>query len=207
MAVFLSPLLDQLITHLQYLPGIGPKSGQRLALHLLSRDREGGKALAASLLNSMEYIQHCERCQTFTEEPLCQICQDTHRDARLLCILGSPLDLLAIEQAHSYHGYYFVLLGHLSPLDGIGPEQLGIPRLMQRITDELEEVILATSATIEGEATAHFIVETLKSFNKTRPTPLKISRIAHGVPVGGELEMSNSNTLAYALNDRKYVHA
>jgi recombination protein RecR len=207
MAVFLSPLLDQLITHLQYLPGIGPKSGQRLALHLLSRDREGGKALAKSLLHCMEAVRYCKRCQNFTEESLCQICQNPHRDARLLCILGSPLDLLAIEQAQSYNGYYFVLLGHLSPLDGIGPEHLGIPRLIARVTDEVEEVILATSPTIEGEATAHFIVETLKALNKTRSTPLKISRIAHGVPVGGELEMSNSNTLAYALNDRKYVHA
>lgn len=201
----LSPLLDQLIAHFQCLPGIGPKSAQRLVLHLLSRDREGGKALAESLLNSMQRVQHCQQCQNFTEQDLCLLCQDTHRDARLLCITGSPLDLLAIEQAHSYHGYYFVLLGQLSPLDGIGPEQIGMPQLLRRIDARIEEIILATSATIEGEATAHFIVESLKALNKTRLNPVKISRIAHGVPVGGELEMSNSNTLSYALNDRKYL--
>ena len=199
--------LESLIQALRCLPGVGPKSAQRMAYHLLQRDQQGASRLADAMKNAVERIRHCMMCNTFTEADVCDVCTSLKRDRALLCVIETPADLLMMEQTQTYRGLYFVLMGRLSPLDGIGPEQLGIPRLMARVTEEVEEVILATSPTIEGEATAHFIVETLKAVNKTRSTPVKISRIAHGVPVGGELEMSNSNTLAYALNDRKYVHA
>lgn len=198
----LSPLLEELIDALQCLPGVGHKSAQRMALHLLEHNRAGASALAKTLLKSIEEIRHCQRCRAYTEETICSICRNPARDASLLCVVESPADLLAIEQARGYRGYYFVLMGRLSPLDGIGPEQLGIERLVRRVEQAVTEVILATNPTVEGEATAHYIVDVLSGLNRT---DLKISRIAHGVPMGGELEMINSNTLCHALADRRLV--
>lgn len=192
-----SPLIKQLITALRCLPGVGPKSAQRMAFYLLQRNREGGKQLAEALVEAVSKIGHCKSCRTLTELELCTICQNPTRDSSQLCIVETPTDINAIEMTGIYRGLYFVLMGHLSPLDGIGPEQIGIPLLLQRIQNiPPKEAILATNPTVEGEATAHYLSELLKSHG------IKCSRIAHGVPMGGELEYIDSNTLAHALMGR-----
>ena len=192
-------LLDQLIDAFTCLPGIGPKSAQRMTFYLLERNRNGGEKLGHTLLKAMNQIQHCQQCRNFCEQAICQICSNLKRDHSQLCIVETPADVLAIEQT-GYRGYYFVLMGHLSPLDGIGPKEIGMDLLKDRLQDiELEEIILATNPTIEGEATAHYIAELAKNHTKS------ISRIAHGVPLGGELEYIDGGTLSHALNYRRQV--
>jgi len=192
-----SPLLDECIEALRCLPGVGPKSAQRMAFHLLNGQRHKGLKLAKILELAMQNIRHCERCNNYSEAELCDFCRNTKRDHHTICIVESPADVLAIEQSSGYHGQYFVLMGHLSPLDGIGPDDIAIPLLMQRLQEpELQEVILATNPTVEGEATAHFIAELV------RQRGITVSRIAHGVPVGGELEFVDGSTLTRAIASR-----
>ncbi len=191
-----SPLITQLIEALRVLPGVGRKSAQRMALNLLERNRIGGLRLAEALQEAMEGVGHCRQCQTLSEDELCPQCRDPNRDDNLLCIVQSPLDVFAVEQT-GYRGRYFVLKGQLSPLDGLGPEDIGIPELLARVAEgEFTEVILATNPTVEGEATAHYIAQLLI------PKGLGVSRIAHGVPLGGELELVDGGTLAHALAGR-----
>lgn len=195
-----SPLIDHLIEALCRLPSIGPKSAQRLALHILQHDKSAGETLANALTQSIEQVGQCQHCRTLSETPQCRICASHKRDASLLCIVESPADILAIENTGSFSGLYFVLMGNLSPLDGIGPEELGIGLLEQRFQEgEISEVIIATSATMEGQATAHYIGELAKAAN------IKASRLAQGVPVGGELEYLDHSTLAHALQERREV--
>ena len=194
-----SPLVQELIQSFKCLPGVGAKSAQRMAFHLLERNRKGGSKLADTLAIAMTEIGHCQSCRTFTEEDICEICQSEKRKLKgQLCIVESPADVIAIEQTAEYHGLYFVFMGHLSPLDGIGPDDLGLDILARQLEKgHINEVILATNPTVEGEATAHYIAELAKQFN------VDISRIAHGVPVGGELEYVDGNTLSLALSGRK----
>lgn len=194
-----SPLLSELIAALTCLPGVGTKSAQRMAFSLLERNRDGALKLSAVLHNAMEHIRHCERCRTFTEEPVCEICRHPQRnESGLLCIVESPQDVLAIEQTSSYQGMYFVLMGHLSPIDGVGPADIGLDELEARLKKEpVEEVILATNPTVEGEATAHYISQLCDSMD------ISATRIAHGVPVGGELEYIDGNTLTHAFSGRR----
>ena len=195
-----SPLLDQLIDTLRCLPGVGPKTAQRMALHLLTRGRDNGKRLAQSLKESMEQIGHCQQCRIFSEADLCDICTSLHRDDTLLCIVENPIDVSMVEQTGSYRGKYFVLLGHLSPLDGIGPDEIGISDLKARFAQgTVKEVILATNPTVEGKATAHYISELAKQF------AIKVTRIAQGVPIGSELEYIDVGTLAHALAGRELL--
>jgi recombination protein RecR len=197
--MFLSPLVTELVEALRVLPGVGPKSAQRMALHLLERNRAGGRRLADVLLRAMDGVQECESCQSLSEQPICSLCASANRDHSLLCVVENPVDVLAIESSASYRGVYFVLKGHLSPLDGIGPQELGIPKLLQRVREHgVRELILATNPTVEGEATAYYIRESLRDLES-----LSVSRIAHGVPMGGELEFVDGNTLAHALTGRK----
>ncbi len=193
-----SPLLGQLIEALRCLPGVGPKSAQRMAYHLLERDRDGARQLAGSLVEAVEQIGHCEQCRTLSEKTLCDICAHAGRDRSLLCVVESPIDVQAIEQATDFRGVYFVLMGHLSPLDGIGPGEIGLDELQQRLdSGEISEVILATNPTVEGEATSHYIAEMV------RRRDIRATRIAHGVPMGGELEFVNSSTLSQAFSGRQ----
>jgi recombination protein RecR len=196
------PLLDQLIDSLKCLPGVGPKSAQRMALHILQRDRAGGARLAAVLSAAVQSIGQCLVCRTLTEDDVCALCRNTTRDDRVLCVVENPSDVIALEQATGFRGRYFVLGGRLSPLDGIGPAELGIPQLGQRL-DELgpDELILATTTTVEGEATAHYIGEL------ARERGISTSRIAHGVPLGGELEYVDGGTLAHAFAGRRRLAA
>ncbi len=195
-----SPLTQQLIEALTCLPGVGPKSAQRMALHLLDRDRQRASKLADILNQAMTKIGRCQKCRNFTENPVCHICAQTSRDPALLCVVETPADVIAIEQSGTYRGFYFLLLGHLSPIDGIGPDEIGIPLLDERLGQgEVKELIIATGTTVEGEATAHFISEL------ARVHGVKASRIAHGVPMGGELEYVDSNTLALALRGRRVI--
>ena len=190
--------LEELIQALRCLPGVGPKSAQRMAYHLLQRDKKGAERLATGLSEAVERIRHCGRCNTFTESEMCSLCASPRRDASLLCVVESPGDLLMMEQSQSYSGLYFVLMGRLSPLDGIGPREIHLDRLVPRAADgRVEEVILATNFTVEGEATAHYISELLSGKG------LKITRIARGLPVGGELEHVDSGTLAQAVLERR----
>jgi len=190
--------LDELIQSLRCLPGVGPKSAQRMAYHLLQRDTKGAERLARGLTEALERIRHCARCNTFTEAEMCSLCASTRRDASLLCVVESPGDLLMMEQTQSYPGLYFVLMGRLSPLDGIGPREIHLDRLVKRAVDGVvKEVILATNFTVEGEATAHYISELLAGKG------LQVSRIARGLPVGGELEHVDSGTLAQAVLERR----
>lgn len=190
--------LEALIGALRCLPGVGQKSAQRMAFHLLQRDRDGAADMARALEGALRDIRHCEDCRMFSAGPLCPICASDKRDASLLCIVESPADVVALEQNTDYRGRYFVLLGHLSPLDGVGPDELGLPRLAQRMAEgQVTEVIVATNPTVEGEATAHYIGEL------ARAGGLKVTRIAHGVPVGGELEYVDGGTLAHALSGRR----
>ncbi|MGH8217463.1 MAG: recombination mediator RecR [Steroidobacteraceae bacterium] len=196
----LSPRLAGLIDALRTLPGVGPKTAQRMAFHLLQEDRPGTQALADALGAALASVRRCERCRMLTEGELCSICASAQRDAALLCVVESAADVLAIEQSGSYRGRYFVLMGHLSPLDGIGPEQLGARELERLLAaGGVEELILATNSTVEGEATAHFLSELAQRRG------VRASRIAHGVPMGGELEYVDGGTLAHALTGRQLI--
>lgn len=191
-------LLGQLIQDLCCLPGVGPKSAQRMAFHLLQRDRSGAQRLANTLLRAVDDIGYCQQCRTLTEDVVCEICTHASRDTSILCIVESPADVWVIDQATVFKGLYFVLHGRLSPLDGIGPDELGQDLLEQRFSQgQIKEIILATNSTVEGEATAHFIAEVAKKHN------IQASRIAHGVPMGGELEFIDSGTLSHAFNGRR----
>ena len=193
-------LLGQLIQNLCCLPGVGPKSAQRMAFYLLQRDRNGAKALAETLLRAIDNIGYCQQCRTLTEHTVCEICADTSRDNSLICIVESTADVWIINQATVFKGHYFVLHGRLSPLDGIGPDELGMDLLEQRLAaGTIKELILATNSTVEGEATAYFIGEI------ARKHQVPASRIAHGVPMGGELEFIDSGTLSHAFNGRKEI--
>lgn len=195
-----SPLIDQLIEAFRCLPGVGPKSAQRMTLQLLERNRAGARQLSAALSEALEKVGSCVDCGTLTEEPVCRICASPSRNKSLCCVVESPADIFAIEQSGSFRGIYFVLMGHLSPIDGIGPEQLSIPRLIDKVSSEnIEELIIACNPTVEGEATAYYIAEQL------RGTEVVVSRIAHGVPVGGELEFVDGGTLSHALTGRKIM--
>ena len=190
--------LDELAKALRCLPGVGPKAAQRMALHLMQHDRDGARALAAALAHAAQSIRHCERCNTFTEDDICSLCRSPKRDATQLCVVETPADLLMVEHTQAYSGLYFVLMGRLSPLDGIGPKEIRLDRLLKRAADgAVREVILATNFTNEGEATAHYIGELLGARG------LKVSRLARGVPVGGELEYVDAGTLAQALRERR----
>jgi recombination protein RecR len=192
------PSLTRLIETLRCLPGVGPKSAQRMAFHLLEKDREGAAAIADALQKAVTGVGRCERCRMFAEAQLCPVCASPSRDRALLCVVESPADVAAIEQSGSYRGCYFVLMGHLSPLDGVGPDQLGFDQLdALLVSGEIKEAILATNATVEGDATAHVIAEIATRHR------VKSSRIAHGVPVGGELEYVDGGTLAHALAGRQ----
>ena len=192
--------LEALIQALRCLPGVGPKSAQRMAYHLLQRDQDGAKRLADSMRNAVERVRHCNLCNTFTEVEICEICVSARRDKSLLCVVETPGDLLMMEQTQSYRGLYFVLMGRLSPLDGIGPKDIHLESLIKRASDGVvKEVILATNFTVEGEATAHYISELLGEQG------LKVSRIARGLPVGGELEHVDAGTLAQAFIERRTV--
>ena len=190
--------LDLLTESLRRLPGVGPKSAQRIAYHLMQHDRDGAAQLGRALTQAVDKVQHCSRCNTFTENLMCETCLDTERDAALLCVVETPGDQLMIEQTLTYKGLYFVLMGRLSPLDGIGPKDIHLDKLITRAVDGVvAEVVLATNFTNEGEATAHYISETMKSRG------LKVSRLARGVPVGGELEYVDAGTIARAMLDRR----
>ena len=192
------PALEQLIEALRCLPGVGPKSALRMAYYLLQRDRKGANTLALSLQNALQALGHCTLCNNFSETPICPLCASTTREANQLCVVEMPTDLMMMEQTHSYNGMYFVLMGRLSPLDGIGPKEINLDKLIKRVQDGLvTEVILATNYTVEGEATAHYISELLKA----RGVP--VSRIARGLPMGGEIEYVDSGTLSMALLGRK----
>ena len=193
-----SPLIRRLMEALRCLPGVGNKTAQRMAYHLLERDREGGRRLAQALLRAMDEVGKCLDCRTLCENDRCPLCASATRDCSLLCVVETPVDIDAIEQATDFRGRYFVLMGHLSPLDGIGPQQLGLDQLSERFAGgELKEVILATNPTIEGEATAQYISEL------AREQGIRTTRIAHGVPVGGELEYIDSGTLSHAFSGRR----
>jgi recombination protein RecR len=193
-----APSVARLIDALRTLPGVGPKTAQRMAFHLLQDGREGARRLAEGIDHALTNVGRCRCCRMFTEAELCAVCESPQRDASLLCVVESPADVVAIEQSGGYRGRYFVLMGHLSPLDGIGPEQLGVGELEALLSEGLvQEVILATNPTVEGEATAHFLSEL------TRARGVRATRIAHGVPIGGELEYIDGGTLAHALAGRQ----
>lgn len=195
-----SPLVEQLIEALRCLPGVGQKSAQRMAFHLLQRDRKGAAHLSQVLQAAVEQVGHCQQCRTLTEDTICHLCASPRRDRSKLCIVESPVDVQMIEHAADYDGVYFVLMGHLSPLDGLGPNEIGLDILAKRLDEgEITEVILATNATVEGEATAHYIAEMVHSRN------IRVTRIAHGVPLGGELEYVNVTTLSHAFSGRKDI--
>lgn len=192
--------LEELVQALRCLPGVGPKAAQRMTLHLLQHDQTGGMRLSEALKKALANIRHCEQCNTFTESALCTLCASGKRDQTLLCVVETPADLLMVEQTQAYSGLYFVLMGRLSPLDGVGPKDIHVERLLRRAADGVvREVVLATNFTVEGEATAHHLGELL------RARGLAVSRLARGVPVGGELEYVDSGTLAQALRDRRVV--
>jgi recombination protein RecR len=195
-----SPSLTNLMEALRCLPGVGPKSAQRMSLHLLERDREGAGVLAQALLEAIEKVGHCARCRNFTELEICEICSDARRDTTMVCVVETPADVLAVEQSVSFRGIYFVLMGHLSPIDGIGPAEIGLDMFQERVRQEgIKEVILATNPTVEGEATAYYLTDMLQGDG------VKVSRIAHGVPLGGELEYVDGSTLAHAFAGRQPV--
>lgn len=192
-----SPLIEQLISGLRVLPGVGPKSAQRMAFYLLERNREGAVRLAHALLQASDKVRQCGSCRTLTEQAVCALCASQRRDSDLLCVVESPADVFALEQSGTFSGKYFVLHGRLSPIDGIGPAELGMDLLERRLADEVKEVIVATNPTMEGEATAHYIAE------KAKRAGVRVTRIAHGVPLGGELEYIDGGTLAHALASRR----
>ncbi len=191
------PVLEQLINALKILPGVGQKTAQRMAFHLLKIEKEKAQRLGTTITHALESIQHCKQCRNYTDKEVCEICSNSQRKTTQMCIVETPTDVMAIENGTSYQGVYFVLMGKLSPLDGIGPDQLGLDQLEQRLQlGELEEIILATSSTMEGEVTAHVIAEMVNQYG------LKITRLAQGVPIGGELEYLDLNTLSQAFNTR-----
>tara|TARA_A100001391_G_scaffold4688_1_gene3295 strand:+ start:3821 stop:4423 length:603 start_codon:yes stop_codon:yes gene_type:complete len=193
-----APLVEALIDAFTCLPGVGPRSAQRMAYALLERGRDDGRQLAGALSAAMDGVRHCQRCRNYAEDDLCPICQDPRRDAGLVCIVASPADVLALEQSGEYRGHYFVLMGQLSPLDGIGPRELGLDVLEQRLNQgQIQELILATGTTVEGEATAHYVLDL------AREAGVSVSRIAQGVPMGGDLEFVDGATLAQALRGRR----
>ena len=193
-----SSLLNELVSALKCLPSVGARTAQRMAFHLLEHDREQGLKLADAMRNAIENIGHCQQCRTLTEHDVCKICADNSRNPDILCVIENPSDVLAVEQATAYRGYYFVLMGKLSPLDGIGPEDLGLDILENRLAEgEIQELILATNPTVEGEVTAHYISELALKHD------VKTTRIAHGVPVGGELDYVDSSTLSHAFEGRR----
>lgn len=192
-----SPLITQLIDSLRCLPGVGPKSAQRMAMHILEHDRERGAKLSLALQHAIDNVKHCQSCRMLTEDTVCEICGSAKREEGLLCIVEQPSDVLAVESSGTYRGKYFVLMGHLSPIDGVGPEEIGIPLLIDKVSQQtIEEIIVATNPTVEGEATAYYIAEQLKS------TGIKLTRIAHGVPLGGDLDLVDMGTLAHAFKGR-----
>lgn len=192
--------LEQLVEALRCLPGVGPKSALRMAYHLLQRDRPGANTLALALNNALQIVSHCSLCNNFSEHTVCPLCASNNRDGSLLCVVEMPTDLMMLEQTQAFKGMYFVLMGRLSPLDGIGPREIHLDKLIKRAQDGIvEEVILATNYTVEGEATAHYVSELLRSRG------LKVSRIARGLPMGGEIEHVDSGTLAQALMERRSV--
>lgn len=194
------PALEQLIDSLRCLPGVGPKSAQRMAYYLLQRDRQGANTLALSLGNALEVVGHCKLCNTFSEQPVCPLCESEQRDSSVLCVVEMPTDLMMLESTRAFNGMYFVLMGRLSPLDGVGPKEIHLDKLIKRAQDGLvQEVILATNYTVEGDATAHYIAELL------RARGIKVSRIARGMPMGGEIEYVDSGTLAQAMLERRSV--
>lgn len=200
MSMRFTPALENLINALRALPGVGKKSAQRMAFQLLERDRDGAQRIAKGLEEALEKIGHCIQCRMFAEEDLCPICSSPRRDATTLCVVETPADVIAIEQTGCFSGQYFVLMGHLSPIDGIGPSDIGIPVLQERLQKgEVKEMILATNPTVEGEATAHFLAELAKQFGVTS------SRIAHGVPIGGELEYIDQGTIQHAFAGRQQL--
>lgn len=192
--------LEQLINSLRCLPGVGPKSAQRMAYHLLQRDRQGANDLALALDNALQVVGHCKLCNTFSEQPVCPLCESSQRDNTVLCVVEMPTDLMMLESTRAYSGMYFVLMGRLSPLDGIGPKEIHLDKLIKRAQDGIvQEVVLATNYTVEGDATAHYISELL------RARGIKVSRIARGMPMGGEIEYVDSGTLAQAMLERRNV--
>lgn len=194
------PALEQLVEALRCLPGVGPKSALRMAYHLLQRDRPGANHLATAINQALSVIHHCSLCNNFSEQPICPLCASEKRDASMLCVVEMPTDLMMLEQTQAYQGVYFVLMGRLSPLDGIGPKEIHLDKLIKRVQDGLiQEVVLATNYTVEGEATAHYVSELLKARG------LKVSRIARGLPMGGEIEHVDSGTLAQAMMERRSV--
>lgn len=194
------PALEQLIESLRCLPGVGPKSAQRMAYYLLQRDRKGASGLALALDNALQVVDHCRLCNTFSEQPVCPLCESVQRDSTILCVVEMPTDLMMLENTRAYSGMYFVLMGRLSPLDGVGPKEIHLDKLLKRAQDGVvQEVILATNYTVEGDATAHYISELL------RARGIKVSRIARGMPMGGEIEYVDSGTLAQAMLERRSV--
>jgi recombination protein RecR len=195
-----SPLLVQLIDALRCMPGVGKKSAQRIAFHLLERDRDGASHLSTALAQAVQGIGHCKRCRMLSEHDLCSICSASGRDETQLCVVESPVDVMAIEDATGFRGHYFVLMGHLSPLDGIGPQELGLATLEQRLAEgSISEMIIATNPTVEGDATAHYLADLAERHN------VQASRIAHGVPLGGELEYVDGGTLSHAFYGRRLI--
>lgn len=194
------PALEQLIESLRCLPGVGPKSAQRMAYYLLQRDRQGANKLAIALDSALQVVGHCKLCNTFSEQPICPLCESDQRDSTVLCVVEMPTDLMMMESTRTYNGMYFVLMGRLSPLDGVGPKEIHLDKLIKRAQDGVvQEVILATNYTVEGDATAHYISELL------RARGIKVSRIARGMPMGGELEYVDSGTLAQAMLERRSI--
>ena len=195
-----SPSLDELITSLKCLPGVGQKSAQRMALHLLERDQEGARRIAAAVSNALDTVKHCQQCRNFSDSDICEICSDERRDQSTVCVVEAPADVLAVESSAAFRGRYFVLLGRLSPLDGFGPGQLGLDQLEQQLAQgNSQEIILATSATVEGDITAQYIADIAARY------AIKSSRLARGIPVGGELEFVDSGTLSRALSGRQQI--
>lgn len=192
----------RLVQALRCLPGVGPKSAQRMVYHLLQYQRESALNLADCLQDAMRYVQHCQRCHNFTEQELCSLCQNHSRDTSIICVVENPADVAAIEQSHVFNGSYFVLMGKISPIDGLGAEEIGLPRLLHRVkTENTQEVILALSPSVEGQTTVHFIRELLAG------ATVKITQLAHGIPSGGELEYLDGNTISSALKNRALLHA
>lgn len=195
------PALEHLIESLRCLPGVGPKSALRMAYYLLQRDRKGASNLANALSTALQTVGHCQLCNNFSEQPTCSLCASEKRDASTLCVVEMPTDVMMLEQTQSYNGLYFVLMGRLSPLDGVGPKEINLDKLIKRAQNgTVKEVVLATNYTVEGEATAHYIIELLKA------REIKVSRIARGLPMGGEIEYVDSGTLAQAIVERKRIN-
>lgn len=200
-----SPLIEELVNAFRRLPGVGQKSAQRMVLHFLEKDREGGRLLAKALNEAMDGVGHCRQCRTLSEDDICQLCSNPNRDQTQICIVETPADVMAVEQSHSYQGRYFVLMGHLSPIDGMGPDEIGADQLLKLVMESpVTEVILATNPTVEGEATAYYLAEQMKQ-PELQARGLRVTRIAHGVPMGGELEYIDGGTLVHSFAGRQLL--